>query len=65
MDIMDTDLNTCVINSSGLIVSAIHRSRFKSHELNVIKTLVTGAAGFIGSHVCLRLLERGGDVIGL
>ena len=29
------------------------------------KTLVTGAAGFIGSHVALRLLERGDEVVGL
>jgi len=32
---------------------------------NVSKVLVTGAAGFIGSHVCIRLLERGDVVVGL
>jgi len=30
-----------------------------------MKILVTGAAGFIGSHVCLSLVERGDDVTGL
>jgi UDP-glucuronate 4-epimerase len=30
-----------------------------------MKTLVTGTAGFIGSHVALRLLDRGDEVIGL
>lgn len=29
------------------------------------KTLVTGAAGFIGFHTALRLLERGEDVVGV
>src|SRR6476619_6646190 len=30
-----------------------------------MKFLVTGAAGFIGSHVALRLLERGDEVVGV
>ena len=29
------------------------------------RVLVTGAAGFIGSHVCEALVARGDDVIGL
>ena len=30
-----------------------------------MKTLITGAAGFIGMHTSLRLLERGERVIGI
>ncbi len=30
-----------------------------------MKVLVTGAAGFIGSALSLRLLSRGDDVIGI
>ena len=30
-----------------------------------MKFLVTGAAGFIGSYVCRRLLSRGDEVVGL
>ena len=30
-----------------------------------MKVLVTGTAGFIGSHTALRMLERGDEVVGL
>ena len=30
-----------------------------------MKILVTGAAGFIGHNLCLRLLARGDEIIGI
>ncbi|MFI5062418.1 MAG: NAD-dependent epimerase/dehydratase family protein [Streptosporangiales bacterium] len=30
-----------------------------------MRTVVTGAAGFVGSHLCTRLLEQGSDVVGI
>ena len=32
---------------------------------NKKKTIVTGSAGFIGSALCLKLLERGDNIIGI
>jgi len=31
----------------------------------ILKTLITGVAGFIGMHCALRLLERGDEVVGI
>ena len=35
-----------------------------SHDWSVETVLVTGASGYIGSHVCLALLSRGANVVG-
>jgi UDP-glucuronate 4-epimerase len=53
------------ITSKGQVTS--HKSQVTNHssEAKPQKILVTGAAGFIGSEVCIRLLERGDEVVGL
>lgn len=40
-------------------------SIFINFDINIMKILVTGCAGFIGSHTCERLLKDNYEVIGL
>src|SRR5262245_23716681 len=45
--------------------SASRLTRNEEHGGSGMKCLVTGAAGFIGSHLCERLLYDGHDVVGV
>src|SRR5207253_3111601 len=42
-----------------------HRVFQQAHDRVSARLLVTGAAGFIGSHVCEALLARGDEVVGV
>jgi len=57
-----------VYYSRALLVKAylFHRSTIvKNRESKSMQILITGAAGFIGFHLALRLLESGYEVVGL
>ncbi|MFZ8398866.1 NAD-dependent epimerase/dehydratase family protein, partial [Staphylococcus aureus] len=41
------------------------RESAQIHRSNGLSVLVTGAAGFVGSHVSLALKKRGDGVVGL
>src|SRR5579863_5130444 len=53
---------TPAVRASGDCVVA-NRRRSRHHRTMDKKTLVTGGAGFLGSHLCERLVRRGDDVL--
>jgi hypothetical protein len=56
---------TCLLSVLGVRIfsSSVLPSRWMKQGSEKISILVTGGAGFIGSHTCLELLIRGYDVL--